>query len=177
MLKSGDGSVAAIFLLANFPGGETEAILKTLVEKTASRTNVSSKSNADEIKLAAEIVLANAGEENAVRNLSARAGGSDVETLRFLLTNIFEIESNDVLSSLSKTLDNKTYIAGGGRRPKLPKGGWSDPPPLRRLCDFAVNSFVERLNLKVNFKLHTTTYIEKQIAEARDLIKLQLKRS
>ena len=163
-IKAGNIGLKGIFLLANFPGKETEDVLNGVVKTPPTSTS-------ETISLAAQIVLARLNSKEAVRELSKIIGDGGYESLKFLLDNIFEIDSKEILSLLSKTLDNRTFISKGredGRiHEKTAAGLWVEYPVSRRLCDLAVNSFVERFKLKVSFRLHSTVYLDKQISEVR----------
>lgn len=180
IVNSGNATDSAIFLLANFPGTETGEVLRKLSEKRTLRTGRKIPPVTKQVKLAAAIVLANADDIDAVRYLSETTGKSDIETLKFLLTNITEIKSPEVLLFLVKKLDDKTFLEKRMssqefvKKFKLPKGSWVDQRPPRRVCDLAVNSFVGRFNLKVSFTLHSTTYQDEQISEVRELVKVKL---
>lgn len=176
MVKSGNSNVEAIFLLANFPDEETKIALKGSFK----RRNYTSNSRIRyENALAAEITLARINNQETIEYLSKQANLSNIETLKFLLKNITEIESPKILLALSKTLENKTYIEGKltsaqiVQKFRLPKGSHVDTIPLR-LCDLAVESFVKKLDLKTSFKLHSGIYAEQHISEVQDLTRQRL---
>lgn len=166
-LKAGNGNTSTIYLLANFPNGETTIVLKELSLKSSTDFN--------SIALASKIVLSGFDNQEATRDLVAFANKNDVKLLFFLLDQIGEIKSTELLSALAKTLDNKSDITVGKglKNPNrtLANGIKIQGIPARRLCDFAVNAFVERFGLNVGFGLHSTVYLEKQISEVRDLVK------
>lgn len=169
-IKEGNADFRGVFLLINFPGAETEDILKEAAQK-------SSTTEGEKKSLAAKIVLARLGNKEAETEVSKLAAGDNLQSLRFLLENIIEIDSKDILASLEETLDNKTVLtkgkADGTIHEKTADGLWIEYPVSRRLCDLAVNSFVEKFNLKVSFRLHSNTYTDKQISEVRLNLKKQ----
>lgn len=179
-LKTGNTDISTIYLLANFSDDETTTILKEMSSESALDFRT--------VALASKITLSSLKNQEATRELVETINRNDVATLLFLLANINEIKSIELLSSLTKTLDNKSDITGGKgiKNPnlKLPGGVRVQGIPERRLCDFAVNSFIEKYNLngfnenlnrKISFGLHSTTYREEQISEVRDLLKIVLK--
>ncbi len=177
LAKSGRSNVGIVFLLANFSGDETERILRSLITDEKLRADENDHlEDGKNIKLAAAIVLANSSDREAAQFLSEKIEKKHAETLTFLLENVVEIESRETLAALSKTLDDQTIIVGGTtptefrKKLSLPKGMYADPPPRRRVCDLAVNSFVKKFDLKIAFRLHTTKYSGTQIAEVRELL-------
>lgn len=176
IVETGNSNIETIFLLANFPGSETEAAL----ENSFKRKNYArSLRIRDEKALATEITLARLANQEAIKYLSKQTNTQNIETLKFLLKNITEINSPEILLALSKTLENKTYIEGNlssvqiVRKFRLPKGSHVDTIP-RRLCDLAVESFVKKLNLETSFKLHSGIYAEKHLLEAQELTRKTL---
>ena len=167
--KTGNVSIQSVFLLANFPSQETEKTLKILT------STLDEPTKEDSIQLAAKIVLSRLGNAAAVKDLTDSAAQENLRTLKFLLKNLGEIDSKEVIYALTKTLDNKTIIVKGNSdgktHQKTKSGVWIDYPIARRLCDLAVNSFVERLDLKVNFTLHNGTYTEPQLDQVRSKLK------
>lgn len=176
MSRSGNSNLESIFLLANFPNSETEIILK---DSFKIKNYARSLRIRDEKALAAEITLAKLNNQQAIEYLAKPIDTQSIATLKFLLKNLTEIDSPKILIALSKSLENKTYIEGNlssaqvVQKLGLPKGSHVDTIP-RRLCDLALESFIQKLDLKPSFKIHSGIYAEQHLIEAQELIRKKL---
>ena len=82
-----------------------------------------------------------------------------LNVLEFLLTVIREIDAPEVLHALKRTLDDSREITSG-----VPAGA----KPRRRLSDLAVNAFIRRLQLDVDFELSDSRrYTAAQVGQVR----------
>lgn len=163
-VESGNDCVSALLLLSYFPGVETEKVLRTLSNNNDAErlTKLFDWSPAVNVSLPANVALARLDDLKSRNNLLEMIESAKLEELEFLLEVIEEIDSPQILQLLKITLDDTREISSG-----VP----SSATPKRRLCDLAVNSFVHRLTLKVNFNLSDSQkYSNKQISKARDLI-------
>jgi hypothetical protein len=99
--------------------------------------------------------------------MDTAASGTPAER-EFLLSVMREIDAPEVLHALAATLDDTTAISSG-----VPSGA----APQRRLCDLAVEQFVQRLNLTVDFNLNSHgRYTPEEINQVRTAIREQLPR-
>lgn len=163
-VETGNDGVSALFLLSYFPGVETEKVLKTLSKNKDSErlTKLFDWSPAVDVSLPTDVALARLEDLESRNNLLELIESAKPEELEFLLEVIEEIDSPQILQLLKIALDDTREISSG-----VP----SHARPKRRLCDLAVNSFVKRLKLKINFKLSDSQrYSKQQISKVRALI-------
>ena len=162
-VTAGNTRAAAVLLLAYFPGPETQQLLGKLRGRPAEEvTKLHEWSPAVPVSLPAAVALSRLGENDARAALLATIEDAGVNVLEFLFEAIREIDSPEVLQALKPALDNQAEVSSG-----VPSGA----APRRRICDVAVNAFVRRLSLKVDFELlESRRYSEAQIQQVRQQI-------
>jgi hypothetical protein len=144
-VKAGNNSAAALLLLGYFPGKETESLLRGVRDrKERSQTKLFEWSPVVMVSLPANISLSRLGDKKSRMALLETIEASSLGELEFLLKTIREIDAPEVLHLLKRTLDDEREVNAG-----VPSGA----EPKRRLCDEAVNAFVNRLQLNVGVQL------------------------
>lgn len=162
-VRAGSPTAASLLLLGYFPDPENERALRAVVEQFGDEpTQLSDSGPLVTVALPARIALSQLGDRIARDALLRAIDGASLAEAEFLLAVLRDVDSPTVLHAIKKTLDDEREIAGG-----LPSGAG----PRRRLRDAAVEAFVRRLNLKVDFKLHDSRrHSDEQIARVRRLI-------
>lgn len=162
-VRAGSPTAASLVLLGYFPDPENERALREVAaESGGDPTQLSDSGPLVTVALPAQIALSQLGDRIARDALLRAIDGASLAEAEFLLAVLRDVDSPTVLHAIKKTLDDEREIAGG-----LPSGAG----PRRRLRDAAVEAFVRRLNLKVDFKLHDSRrYSDEQIARVRRLI-------
>jgi len=162
-VTAGNTRAAAILLLAYFPGPETQQLLGKLRGRPAEEvTKLHEWSPTVPVSLAATVALSRLGENGARAGLLGQIENAGINVLEFLFEAIREIDSPEVLQALKPALDNQAEVSSG-----VPSGA----APRRRICDVAVNAFVRRLKLLVDFELsESRRYTDAQIQQVRQQI-------
>ncbi|MGB2822643.1 MAG: HEAT repeat domain-containing protein [Phycisphaerae bacterium] len=162
-VKAGNTRAAAILLLGYFPGPETQQLLSELRGKPAEDlTKLHEWSPTVPVSLAATVALSRLGENDARAGLLEAIENAGVNVLEFLFAVVRDIDSPEVLQALKPALDNQAEVSSG-----VPSGA----APRRRICDVAVNAFVGRLKLEVDFELSESgRYTEAQVQQVRQQI-------
>jgi len=93
--------------------------------------------------LPALVSLSALGDSESRAELLKLIDSGDRSHLMFLLDVLGEVDSPRVLHALKRCLDDETETSAG-----VPSGA----TPRRRLCDLAVDAFVDRLRLTVGFE-------------------------
>ncbi len=162
-IESGSDSAAAVLLLGYFPSPEAVAALEALLARAGgAQTELYSWSPVVPVTLPVHVSLSRLGHSTARASLLKEIESSNLAKLQFLLAVIREIDAPEALHALKRTLAD-TRVTGGG----APSGAQSK----RRLCDDAVNAFLGRLRLKVDFTpSDADLYSEAQIESVRRAI-------
>jgi HEAT repeat protein len=162
-IEAGNDSAAAVLLLGYFPSTEAVRTLENLLSRTGdSRTELFAWSPVVPVALAANVSLSRLGNRKARASLLKEIESSGLAELQFLLAVIREIDAPEALHALKRTLGDTRGIGGGA-----PAGAQTG----RRLCDAAVDAFIGRLGLKVNFSTSASSlYSEPQIESVRRAI-------
>lgn len=157
-------SASLVLLLGYLPGQDSLAALKKARREQADNsTKLHEWTAAVPVPLVADVALSRLGDSEARQRLLEAAAGDDLETLRFLLAVLRDVDAPNVLHAVAHTLDDKRLTGSNA-----PSG--ADSP--RRLCDDAVDAFVARLNLKAGFPLNDAqTYSAAQIKDIRRMIR------
>ena len=168
-LNKGNDAAAAILLAGYFPVEDMGKALRDLDARSLDAdTELTSWSPPVPVKLAAAISLSRFGEQAARMHLMETAASGTPAEREFLLSVMREIDAPEVLHALAATLDDTTAISSG-----VPSGA----APQRRLCDLAVEQFVQRLNLTVDFNQNShSRYTSEEINQVRTAIREQLPR-
>ena len=163
-VADGNTSAAALLLLGYAGGEETIDLLSQVREKSAwKKTKLYDWSPVVTVALPANVALSLLGDEEARAALIETTANDNLDELRFLLSVLREVDSPRVLHAVGRALDD-TRLTGSG----APRGAESP----RRLCDDAVNGFVDRLRLEIDFPLtDAQTYTDAQIDRVRQLIR------
>lgn len=166
-LDLGNGSAAAFLLLGHLPSEQT---IDTLLKLSASNKFVKLNNWTAPVhaSLAASVSLTrlkhNKGKEQLLKSIAANSFEEQV----FLFHVISEIDDLSLLRSLVSHLDNKQEIFSYG----VPSGA----SPRPRLCDFAVNSFSGKMNLKHSFQLSSArNYTDSEIEEVKKAVRNWIK--
>lgn len=157
-------SASVLLLLGCLPGRDSIAALKKAQQEQADNpTKLHEWTTAVHVPLAADVALSRLGDAEGRRRLLEAAAGDDLETLRFLLAVLRDVDAPEALHAVAHALDDKRPTGSNA-----PAG--ADSP--RRLCDDAVDAFVARLKLKASFPLNDAqAYSDAQIAEIRRKIR------
>jgi len=157
---AGNHAAACLLLLGYFPAAENEQALRAMVEGFgAERTKLSDWGPVVAVALPAQVALSQLGDGAAREALLRTIDRASVADMEFFLSVLRDIDSPTVLHAIKKALDDDREIAGG-----IPSGAG----PRRRLRDAAVDAFVRRLNLKVDFELtDSRRYSDEQVAQVR----------
>jgi hypothetical protein len=142
-IKQGNSAAAATLLLAYFPGDETIAVLTGFSDDSAP-VKLENWMTPVPATLAASVSLARLQYDSGKDQLLTAISRNSLEEQVFLLSVMSEIEDRDVIQSLATHLSDQREVRYG-----VPSGA----TPRRRLCDMAVDSFVNRLDLEIDFRL------------------------
>lgn len=156
-----DNPPAAVILLASyFPSDDTERGLVALRDrKPGTQVKLFAWSAPVATSLVAKLSLAHLGSPEAQANLVQAAAKATPAEAEFFLAALREADSSRVLLALSRFLDDTREAA------TLVS---SAPEIRRRICDLAVDAFVERLDLDHSFeRSKLARYDAGQIAEVR----------
>lgn len=166
---AGHRTAAGLLLLGYFPDAENERALRVVVDEFgAERTKLSDWTPLVAVALPAQVALSQLGDHAARAALLRAIDHASIAEAEFFLSVLRDIDSPTVLHAVKKTLGDNREIASG-----VPSGAG----PRRRLSDAAVNAFVRRLNLKVDFELaDSRRYSDEQVAQVRRLIDTSLPR-
>lgn len=166
-VTQGNPSAAAALLLAYVPGSVAEKCLHAERDRMPpAAVRLYSWSAPVDGSLAAQVALAHRGDSAAVQFLSQKLHHAIPAEIEFLLATLREIESPPLLRALAETL-NDTRAAATVQH--------SSRGSARRLCDVAVNAFVQRFALPVGFELSLTlSYTPRQIDEVRRGVEVSL---
>lgn len=162
-VQQGNPSAAALLLLAYFPGEATENTLRVEHAKPAVETVLlESAPTPVPRSLAATVALSRIGAPGARKALIEAIHRGRLDELGFFLTVLREIDAPEVLHELKATLNDPRETGSGA-----PIG----VEQRRRLCDDAVDAFVHRLALKVDFSLsEARRYTPEEIEKVRTAI-------
>lgn len=162
-VAAGNHTAAALLLLGYCPGDESVSLLQKVRDADPmSRTELHAWTPVVDASLPARVSLSQLGEMEDRIFLLENAATADADQLQFLLSVLREVDAPALLHELARTLDDTTEIGGGA-----PSGA----EPVRRICDLAVDAFVERLDLSVDFPLNDSgRYTEEQIQAVREAI-------
>jgi hypothetical protein len=94
------------------------------------------------LALPVDVALSRLGDAGARSRLLEQAERGSLETKLFLLGVLRDVDAPEVLQALAPTLDDERQVPGG-----VPSGA----DPARRLTDTAVDAFIRRLGLSVDF--------------------------
>lgn len=142
-LRLGNSNAAAVLLLGNFNDDNTVKILQQLSTQTEV-VKLDPWLKPVEVSIPASISLSRLHDEDGEAKLNALVVKESLSMRVFLLNVIEEIETKKTLELLIDYLTDTREISGG-----VPGG----VIPQRRLCDLAVDSLVQRLNLFTGFEL------------------------
>lgn len=159
-------SAAAILLLGYDSSPEALRLLNDTKENFGGKmAKLQPWTPAVPLSLVANVSLLRIGDLTAKILLLEEIEGESYEALFFLLSVLREIDDPTVLNSISRTLDDARPVKGS-----VPSGA----KPTRRLADVAVEGFIERLGLTVDFKCDPTL---RYSLDDIDKVKLLIKRS
>jgi hypothetical protein len=146
-IDQGNDAAAAILLLGYFPGEASLKTLQALNERVGeAQTELATWAPVVPVRLAVAVSLSRLGDQAGRLTLLQTSAEGSLAEREFLLSVLREVDAPDVLHALAAgTLGDMSEIGGG-----VPSG----VQPQRRLCDLAVVSFVQRLNLPVNFTIN-----------------------
>ncbi len=166
-VKSGDHSAAAILLLGYAPGPGSVSLLRELRgEAPDLRTKLHPWSELVPVSLVATVALSRLGDGGARKALLEGLAGASAETHAFLLSVLRDVDDPSVLHALSEALADEREVGEG-----VPSGA----EPRRRVCDLAVDAFVDRLGLQVGFPRNPAgRYGSREIEEVRRLIRTSI---
>lgn len=163
-INQGNDAAAAILLLAYFPTTASQQTLKTLATNAedSAMTELFTWSPVVPVHTVIHTALSRMGNQDSRLTLLQMINAGEMPTLVFLLDVLREIDSPEVLHQLaSKALTNSDTVNSG-----LPSG----ITPQRRVQDLAVDAFVARLNLVVDFvPSEQKRYSEAEIAQVVQL--------
>jgi len=156
-VEAGNRTAAAILLLGYVKGADP--VLTSLIhEHGDERVKLHSWSRPVPLRVAATAALSRLGDANARRNLLEGIDGYDSETRIFLLDILPSIDAPEVWHALSTYMDDAREIPED-----VPSGA-----DRRRLCDHAVDAFLDRFNFPVSFQRKPGgRYDSKDIGETR----------
>jgi HEAT repeat protein len=162
-VKAGDPPAAAVLLLAYFPTPESEKSLRSLQDgRSAAKVKLFAWSAPVSISLPAKVALARLGSGEAQAALLQAAQKASTAEAEFLLAALREADTSAVLRGLARFLDDKRESTTLVH---------SAPEIRPRICDLAVNAFVQRLKLPVTFEINKPRRYEAgQIEEVRRAI-------
>lgn len=168
-VAGGAPAAAAVLLLGYFPGAGAETALRGLRDRDpAALAELAQWGPTVPMALAVNVALSRLGDPRARAALLETIEQGGLEELRFLLEVLREIDAPELLHALKRTLDDTRTIAGG-----VPSGAQL----RRRLRDAAVDAFVKRLDLAVDFQLNPAgRYGDQQAAAVRRGIEAALPR-
>ena len=160
-IELGNPAAAAILLLGYFPDDKTTTALNGITEKSVP-VKLESWMIPVPATLAAAVSLTRLQQsESKVRVLKSIARDSLDEQV-FLLNVLSDIDEKDILRSLAGFLSDQREIRYG-----VPSGA----TPRRRLCDMALDKFVKRLDLKIDFPLAPSgRYSDAQLKKVKTAI-------
>ena len=142
-VELGNGAAAATLLLGYFPGDETTVALEN-VSETSKPVKLESWMTPVPATLAASVSLTRLqqpeGKDRLLETITRGTLGEQV----FLLSVLSDIDDEDALRSLGAHLSDQREIPYG-----VPSGA----TPRRRLCDMALDVFVTKLDLELDFQL------------------------
>ncbi|WP_406696239.1 HEAT repeat domain-containing protein [Singulisphaera sp. Ch08] len=162
-VQHGNPSAAALLLLAYFPDKEVEKVLQAEQAQPAGETvELETAPTPVPRSLPATVALSRIGAPGARKDLLGIIHRGKLDELRFLLAILREIDAPEVLHELKSTLDDQRETGSGA-----PIG----VEQRRRLCDDAVDAFVRRLTLRMDFDLsEARRYTQAEIGKVRDAI-------
>lgn len=162
-VSRGDPSAAALLLLAYFPGKEAENVLRAeQAQPPGEKVRLESAPTPVPRSLPAIVALSRIGAPGARKNLIEVIHRNRLDEIEFLLAVIREIDAPEVLHELKRTIDDLRETGTGAPI------GVEQP---RRLCDDAVDAFVRRLALKLDFsRSEARRYTKEEIEKVRDAI-------
>ncbi|MFO1350638.1 MAG: HEAT repeat domain-containing protein [Gammaproteobacteria bacterium] len=164
---AGNRSAACLLLLGYFPGVETEQSLHIVLKDVgAEHTKLTDSGPLVSVALPTQMALSRLGDRSARAALLRTIDQASSAEAEFFLAVLRDIDSPTVLHAIKALLGDNREIAGG-----VPSGA----EPRRRLRDAAVDAFVKRLSLHIDFELSASRrYSDAQIAEVRQRIDSQL---
>jgi hypothetical protein len=156
-------SASAVLLLGYDSSPESIDLLREIrKEGGQQRTKLRPWTAVVPLSLVADISLSRLGDATARIELLQEIGHGSIETMRFLLDVLREIDDATVLHAIARALDDNRTVSGG-----VPSGA----APARRLADEAVDAFIKRLDLAVGFDPDPARrYSEDELAEVKQLI-------
>jgi hypothetical protein len=168
-VQGDEPSAAAFLLLGYVSGNETQRLLHDHVRR-ASETDLETKlfpwSEPVATSLPAQVALARLGDRAAMAEVVKSTEDAAAADVIFLLTALRDIDAPRVLHAIKQALDDPRETSAG-----VP----SETEPKRRICDEAVNAFVQRLKLAVSFPLNDTQrYRAGEIDEVRRKIDMAI---
>ncbi|AGA26462.1 HEAT repeat domain-containing protein [Singulisphaera acidiphila] len=162
-VRHGNPSATALLLLAYFPGKEAENVLRAgQAQPPSEKVALETAPAPVPRSLPATVALSRIGAPGARKQLIEAIHRGRLDELTFLLAVLREIDAPEVLHELKATLDDPRETGSGA-----PIG----VEQRRRLCDDAVDAFIRRLALKVDFSLsEARRYTKEEIEKVRGLI-------
>ena len=164
-LGLGNDSPAALVLLGYFPTPENEALIREAAMKNPRPLKLLPGSKPVSSDLPGAVALAMMGNDESVGVVLEAIDSQQAPDLLFLLDVLRDIDSPTIIHALSATLHDQRIVSSG-----VPSGA----EPARRICDEAVERFVNRLDLAVPFNLNSS---RRYSADQIDAVKSGLRKS
>ena len=165
-VEHGNRTAALVLLLGYAPGG-IPVLRRLQLEKGDEPVKLKPWSRTVPLRVAATAALSRAGDKDARRSLLESATDYGEAERIFLLDILPFIDAPEVWHQLSTYMDDETEIPEG-----VPSGA-----PRRRVCDHAVDAFVDFLSLPVSFERRPGgRYSAQDVAETLQLFRQQAPR-
>jgi hypothetical protein len=156
-VEAGHRTAAAILLLGYVTGADS-VLTRVIRDHGDERVKLHSWSRPVPLRVAATAALSRLGDAKARRSLLEGIDGYDSPTRVFLLDILPSIDAPEVWHALSTYLDDAHEIPED-----VPSGA-----DQRRMCDHAVDAFLDRFNFPVSFgRKPGGRYDSKEVGEAR----------
>lgn len=158
-VELGNRNAAALLMMGRIPGAESQELLRQVRNTDgAGLTKVENWAPAVPVAFVVDVAFSHLGDTDARARLLAWSAQQDLGTLRFVLSELAEIDDPTLLRAIAQSLDDEREV---------PEGVPSGAAP-RRVCDSAVDAFVQRLSLQPSFALHSARrYEASNIAEIK----------
>lgn len=162
-VAEGNHNAAALLLLGYDTSTEAAVLLSDLRDAGAgSLTKLQPWTQVVPVTLVVDIALSRLGDGEARNRLLELIENGELATLTFLVSVLREIDTPELLQALARSLDDEREVSGG-----VPSGA----APARRLADDAVDAFVERLGLDVDFSLDSARrYTAAEVGDVKSRI-------
>jgi hypothetical protein len=158
-VRMGNTAASAILLLRHFANDGNRQFLLQLLKADAAPVKLAAWSTPVPQVLAAAVAAVSVGLAQAQTRLVQ--GLDDVASAEFLASTLPDVTDLVALHSLLPLLDNQQTVRAG-----VPSGA----SPQRRVCDLALDAFVDRLSLRPSFSLRAGgRYITAEFDEVKRL--------